>query len=120
MPPTVAEVESLSSTGWSSLETSKKEDLLDMAERQANDLHSGRVGTNAIIDGDKDDFIKLLAAHMYEIAEGGEAQSESSTGGSVNYNTVTGEIPNGLSETRYGRQALEYIRDDSGIGFVTT
>lgn len=120
MPPTVAEVESLSSTGWSSLEQSKKQDLLDIAERQANDIHAGRVGTNTIIDGDKDDFVKFLAAHLFELAEGGEAQSESSTGGSVNYNTVTGEVLKGLSSTRYGLQAREYIRDNAGVGFVTT
>lgn len=120
MAPTVSEVESLSSTGWNSLEDSKKEDLLDMAERQASTIHEGRVSTITIIEGDTDDFIKFLAAHLWELAEGGESQSESSTGGSINYNTVTGEVPNGLSETRYGRQALEYIRDDQGIGFVTT
>lgn len=120
MAPTIAEVESLDAKGWNSLDDTKKQDLLDMAERQANQLHEGRVSTLSIIDGDQDDFIKFLSAHLWTLAEGGEAQSESATGGSVNYNTVTGEVPNGLSETRYGRQALEYIRDDQGIGFVTT
>ena len=120
MPPSISDVENHSSTGWSQLADAKKTHLLDIATQEANDIYGGRVATLSILEGNKDDFIEYLAAHKWELAEGGEAQSESATGGSVNYNTVTGEVMNGLSETRYGRQALEYLRDESRIGFVKT
>lgn len=120
MPPTVSEVEKLSATSWNSLGSQHKQDLLDIAEREANSIYSGQVSTLPTIEGDKDDFIRYLAAHKFEQAEGGEAQSESNTGGSVSYNTVTGEVINDLSQTRYGRTAREYLRDESSIGIVRT
>jgi len=117
---TIDDVEMHSSTGWSQLPDANKTHLLEQAEREVTDLYSGRVSTLAEIEGNKDDLVELVTAHKWELAEGGEAQSESATGGSVNYNTVTGEIPNSWSETRFGRQALEYIRDSQGISMVTT
>jgi hypothetical protein len=120
MPPTVSEVESLSSKGWNSLDSTKKQELLDMAEREANELYSGQVSTLPEIEGDTDDFIRHLAAHKWTLAEGGEAQSESNTGGNVSYNTVTGENLDNLSQTRFGREAKSYLRDESSISVVTT
>lgn len=117
---TRSEVEDLRADGWQALDGTKKDNLIDIATRQVDDLYSGRVATLGEIEGDTDDLKKLVSAHLFELAEGGEAQSESSTGGSVNYNTVTGETYAGWSETRYGRQALEYIRDEQSIGLVTT
>jgi hypothetical protein len=78
------------------------------------------VATLSILEGNRDDFVRWVAAHYAELSMGGEAQSESATGGSVNYNTVTGENLNGLSETRYGRQALDYVRSRANIGLVLT
>jgi hypothetical protein len=120
MAPTVSDVEALSSMSWENFDQSKKQELLDMAEREADQLYAGNVSTLPEIEGDRDDFIKLLAAHKWELAEGGEAQSESNTGGSVNYNTVTGDTIDNLSQTRYGREAESYLRNSASIGFVTT
>lgn len=116
---TVSEVESLSSTGWQHLDDAKKQDMIDMAERRADNMYGGQASTLSIIEGNRDDFIKLLSAHLWELSEGGEAQSESSTGGSVNYNTVTGDTLDSLTQTRYGREALEYL-DRGGVGIVRT
>ena len=120
MAVTVSDVEDWDSKSWSQLDSTKKSNLLDKAERYVSTVFDGRVATLSEIEGDRDDLITLVAAHFWELAEGGEAQSESATGGSVNYNTVTGEVYNGLSETRYGRMALEYVRDESQIGIVRT
>lgn len=120
MAVTVADVEALDAQGWQHLDSAKKTALLDMAESEADTLYSGRVSRLPTLEGNKEDFIKLLAAHKFELAEGGEAQSESSTGGSVSYNTVTGDRIDGLSETRYGRQASEYLRSKQSISIVKT
>lgn len=121
MAVTIDDVEALDSTGWTQLTDSKKQELLDIAERQINGPLSARVSTLPTVIGDQDDALKFLAAHYWELAEGGESQSESSQGGNVNYNTVTGEWSDGLSETRYGRTLRDtYLRDKLGIGMVTT
>jgi hypothetical protein len=120
MAVTRADVEKLDSKSWSQLPDNHKDELLNIAERQASDIYGGDVSTLSIIEGNRDDFVKYLAAHLWELAEGGEAQSESSTGGSVNYNTVTGNPMSSLTETRFGRVAQEYVRDESGIGLVRT
>lgn len=120
MVVSVTDVEALSSKGWQHLEQSKKEALLDDAKTERNTLYSDRVSTLPTLEGDENVFIKNLAAHKYEQAEGGESQSESQTGGSVSYNTVTGEVFEELSETRYGRVALKHLRDNQSIGVITT
>lgn len=120
MAVTVSDVEDLSSKSWQQLDATKKQNLLDMAEREATTIYSDRVATLPTIEGNTDDFIKLLAAHLWTLSSGGETQSESATGGSVNYNTVTGESIDTLSQTRYGRQAKSYLRDKAGIGIVRT
>jgi hypothetical protein len=119
MAVTISDVESLSSMGWEQLDSGKKEDLLDMADRRA-DLHSEQVSTLPTIEGDRDDFVKLIAAHFWELAEGGEATSESSTGGSVNYNIGNPRESVSYSQTRYGREAREHLRDEQQIGMVRT
>jgi len=119
MTPTVSDVEALSATSWQQLDNSKKQDLLDFAERRA-DLHNAQISTLPEIEANREDFETLIAAHYWELAAGGEAQSESSSGGSVNYNTVTGETRNAYSQTRYGREAQEYLRDEQSIGIVRT
>lgn len=120
MAVTISDVESLSSTAWSQLSDTKKQDLLDIATREANGLYSKRVRAFPTLDGDEDDFITYLAAHKWEQAEGGEANSQSSTGGSVSYNTVTGNPMKELQETRYGRTAYQYLRDEQSIGVELT
>lgn len=120
MAITRSDVEPLSATSWDSLSDSKKDELINIAERQVDDLYGGRVATLGEIEGNTDDLKKWVAAHLFELAEGGEPQSESGTGGSINYNTSPGELPKGWSTTRYGQQALEYVRDETSIGFVRT
>jgi len=72
------------------------------------------------VEGDRADFTKFLAAHLWELAEGGEASSEGSQGGSVSFNTVTGDPMSTLTETRFGRMALQYLRQSQSIGFVVS
>lgn len=120
MAVTVSDVEELSSTSWEQFDQTKKQELLDMAETQADTIYSGRMSHTPTLEGDRDDFVRLLAAHLWTLANGGEAQSESSTGGSVTYNTVTGDPIDSLSETKWGRMAKEYIRSKQSIAIVRT
>lgn len=120
MAVTRADVEALDKTGWTQLSNAKKDEMLGIAERQAQDIYSGRSSTLSLIEGNVDDFTKFLTAHLWEQAEGGEPQSESSEGGSVNFNTVTGETYDDLTSTRYGRVAKSYLRDGSQISAVRT
>lgn len=117
----VSDVEDWSSTGWEQLAESKKEALLDQARTTLEGQLSARTANFSTIEGDRSDALTLLAAHFFEIAQGGEAQSEASGGGNVSYNTVTGEWTASLSETRYGRMLSDlYLRDRQGLGIVRT
>lgn len=114
--PTIEDVEDLSSTAWTNLIDEKKQSLLDDAIRETETLYTEQQTTFPTLNGDREIFIKNLAAHKWTLAEGGEAQSESQTGASVNYNTVTGEAINSLQQTRYGREALQHVRQRQGLG----
>jgi len=119
MSVTIAEVESLDATGWSQMDQAVKEEALERAKRLLDNQFSDKVATLPTFVGSRDDGLKLLTAHLIELAQGGEAQSESSEGGSVTYNTVTGEPLDSLSETRYGREFQDfYLRDRLGIGVI--
>jgi len=120
MAVTISDVESLASKGWSQLNDTKKQDLLDDAKKERDTIYSGRVARTPILDGDETVFTKNLAAHKWELAEGGQAQSQNTQGGSVNYNTVTGDIYEYLSLTNYGITCLEHVRDNQGIAMVRT
>jgi hypothetical protein len=119
MAVTISDVEKLDSKSWSQLPDSHKTEMLNIAQRRADNQYGGDASTLSIVEGSRDDFVKWLAAHLWELAEGGEAQSESGAGGSVNYNTVTGETFDDLGQTRYGRVAREYV-DRGGAGIVRT
>jgi hypothetical protein len=121
MAVTVSDVEKLDSLGWEQLNSDKKDELLTIAESLVDGQLSERQSNFSTLQGNRDEAVQWLAAHFYELAEGGEAQSESSQGGNVNYNTVTGEWQNSLSETRYGRLLSDmYLRDRQGLGLVRT
>ena len=121
MAVTVSEVESLDSKGWSQLDSSKKTDLLNDAEREADTIYSGDVSTLPTIEGDTDVFVKNLAAHKFELAEGGEASSESATGGSVQYNIGNpNETYMYLSQTRFGRTCIAHFGGRDSISIVRT
>lgn len=118
---TVEDVEKLNSKGWNQLNQDAKEYNLGRAKRKINGQFSRRQSRFSTIQGDQVDAAILLAGHIFELAEGGEAQSTNSQGGSVSYNTVTGEVFESLSETRYGRELLsDYLRDRQSMGIVRT
>lgn len=112
--PTVDDVEKLGT--WQGLKREKKTALLNDAITETDQLYVNRQTTFPTLNGDRSIFIKNLAAHKWTLAEGGEAQSEGQTGGSVSYNTVTGEAQSNLQQTRYGREASQHIRDNQGLG----
>ena len=119
MAVTVTDVENYGAKGWQQLDPDVKTELLDHAEKLIQNQFNDRVATLPTLIGDQDNATKLLTAHLWELAEGGEAQSESGEGGNVTYNTVTGETINSLTETRYGRMFSDlYLRDRMGIGVV--
>jgi len=119
MTVTITDVEELDATGWSQMDDTVKQQALDRATRLLDNQFSDRVSTLPTFVGSRDDGLKLLTAHLIELAQGGEAQSESSEGGSVTYNTVTGESIDSLTETRYGREFKDfYLRDRLGISVV--
>lgn len=121
MAVTTTDVEDLSSTNWSQLPQDTKDALLTQAQNVVNDLYGGDTATVAELEGNQDDAITWLTAHMWELAEGGETQSENSSGGSVSYNTVTGEWRSSLSETRYGRFFRDhYLGDEQSTSIVRT
>jgi hypothetical protein len=119
MAVTLGDVEELDAQGWQQIDTETKQESLDRARRLLDNQFSDRVATLPTFVGSRDDGLKLLAAHLIEMATGGEAQSESTEGSSVTYNTVTGETVDNLTETRYGRQFSDYyLRDRLGIGVI--
>lgn len=115
-----ADVESLSSTSWKQLDDTKKDDLLSDAETMRDTIFGGNVATLKEVEGDTDTFTKYLAAHLWTLAEGGEADSESSTGGSITYNTNPSEVDDFLSQTRYGEIAKAHLRTEQSFAIVTT
>jgi hypothetical protein len=114
--PTVSDVEDLDSTGWTALPDTKKQSLLDDAIREADTMYSGQYSRMPTLDGDREIFIKNLAAHKFELAEGGETNSESQTGGSTSYETTNTD--DYLTLTRFGETAKRHIREEQSIGIV--
>jgi len=100
------------------LSSSKQDELAAIAGRLRQDVFGGRVTRQSELEGDSDDFEAYLGAHLWEIAEGGELQSESQTGGSVNFQHLQTNVESTLSETRYGRVCLMMLRSKASIGIV--
>jgi hypothetical protein len=112
-----AQVEQQSSTGWTQLADSRKKELIRAAIAERDTLYSGDMSRLPTLDGDAEYFTIALAAHKWELAEGGEAQSESGEGGSTSYaNGGAGEEY--LKQTRYGKTALRYVWNDDSIAAV--
>jgi len=121
MAVSVSDVEALDSQGWQQFDQAKKQALLEDARAERDTIFTEQVATLPTLDGDVDVFTKNLTAHKWELANGGEAQSESGTGGSVNYTFVNADqVSEYLSQTRFGRTARQHLRDEQGIGIVTT
>jgi hypothetical protein len=100
--------------GQRGMSDSDADTLVSQANRLADDVFSGQLRTLSEIEGNEKDFKTLLAAHLWTLREG-EAQSESQTGGSITYNITTGDLKDGLSETRFGRMAQAYLRDSASV-----
>ena len=115
----IKHVERGSSQEWDSLTTKQKKQMLLEAKQSATTIYGGRLSRVSRIR-DRVLFTINLTRHYWQQAEGGDAQSESATGGSTSYNTVTGEAMRELTTTRYGQRALEMIRDDQSTGMVRT
>jgi hypothetical protein len=114
----IADVEALSAKGWSALPDDKKERLLEAARRERATIYSGQLSRMPVLDGSEDEFIKNLAAHHWELAEGGEPASESQTGGSTSYQQTQSD--DYLSLTRFGETAKRHLRDEQSISIVRT
>jgi len=118
MAVTKSDVEKLDAQSWNSLTDSKKDALLSDAQTESQTIYSGRFARTPTLVGDRDIFVKNLAAHKWELAEGGQPNSESQTGGSTSYDTSPGDSY--LEQTRYGQTCLEHLDDRQSIGIVRT
>jgi len=116
MTVTVEDVELLDAKGFTGISDNRKEALLEDAKSEANGMYSGRNSRFPTLVGDRDIFVKNLAAHKIVLAQGGEAQSESSSGGSTSYQQ--GQSEDYLSLTRYGETAKRHLRDEQSIAIV--
>lgn len=114
----VADVQAVYGGQDPAIDESQQETLVGIAERLTEDVFSGRIATFSEIEGNTDDFAAYLGAHLWEIAEGGEAQSSSQTGGSVNYQHLQTNAESTLGETRYGRTCLMMMRQNANTGIV--
>lgn len=114
----IEKVENLSSTGWQNMTRDRKADLIEDALGEKDTMYSGRMSRTPTLDGDADVFVKNLAAHKWELSEGGEAQSESGEGGSTNYRGANAE--DYLELTRYGQTASRHVAYDHSISAVRT
>lgn len=115
---TRSEVQNVYGNKEPSIGTSQRDALVSIAERFTEDVVGGKVSTLAELEGNENDFAKYVAAHLWTLAEGGETQSSSQTGGSVNYGHLQGNIEQTLGETRYGRFAQALIRSSDSIGII--
>lgn len=121
MAVTVDDVRGTNSLGFQQYDDPFIQDKLDDAETEASTIYTGRVSNMPTIDGDRDIFVKNLAAHKVELASGGSTESESATGGNVSYVTSNPSDPNTyLSLTQYGETCKAHLRDETSIGLVTT
>lgn len=94
--------------------------VIDRSKRLKDTVFSGRVRAQGEIEGNQDDFWFYLACHLVTIDEGGETGTESQSGGSVSFAHLSPQGDRALNETRYGRTAQLYLRDELSIGVEKT
>jgi hypothetical protein len=103
--------------GDRALENSEADSLVSMANRMVDNNFGGVMRTLDEVEGNEKDAKTFLAAHVWQLAEGGEIQSESQTGASQSFNVPQGDIQQALTETRYGRMFKSiYLRDQASLG----
>jgi len=112
-----SDVEELSAKGWQNLSDSRIDRAIKGAIAERNTIYVGDMARTPTLDGDLETFLLNLSAHKCEIAEGGQAESESSEGGSSNY-TSGGSVEGYLDLTRYGRTAKRHVRNEESISIV--
>jgi hypothetical protein len=112
----VSDVEALDATSWQSLDQDKKQALLDDAKRELETMYRGDTARFPTLQGDEQVFIKNLAAHKWELAEGGEVNSANQTGGSTSYQT--GNAEDYLTLTRFGTTCKRHIDSELSVGIV--
>jgi len=112
----IGDVDNLSSTGFSQLSRGRKVRLIRDALGERETLNSNDMARFPTLDGDAETFLLNLAAHKFELAEGGEAQSESGEGGSASYRTGQGD--DYLDLTRFGLTAKRHVRNSESVGIV--
>jgi len=113
---TVQDVQNLDAKGFTGITDARIESFIEDAERETDSMYSGRNSQFPTLVGDRDIFVKNLAAHKVVLAQGGEAQSESSSGGSTSYQQ--GQSEDYLTLTRYGETAKRHLRDEQSIAIV--
>jgi len=116
MTVTVEDVELLDAKGWTNLSDSRKLALPDDAITERATMYTGRNARFPTLVGDEDVFVKNLAAHKWQLAEGGQPNSESNQGGSASFDTTQSD--DYLSMTHYGETAKRHIRYDESIAIV--
>lgn len=114
----VPEVQAVYGNKSPSFDTAQQNQLVSIAENITEDVFGGRITRQNEIEGNEADFAKYLAAHLWEIAEGGETNSQSQSGGSVNFQHLQTNIESTLAETRYGRLCLMMTRSNTSTGIV--
>jgi len=115
---TVSDVQDVYGDQSPSFGTAQQSELTDIAERLTDNVFDKRLARDPQIETSNDDFAAFLAAHLWEIAEGGEASSQSNSGGSVNFNHLQTNVEQNLSETRYGRVCMMMMDDGASTGIV--
>jgi len=109
-------VEQLAKDGWQNLDDGRKDDLIRQALGERDTLYTGRMARTPTLDGDREVFSLNLAAHKWELATGGEPESESGEGGNVSYRR--GQVEDYLESTRFGRTAFRHVDDGSSTSIV--
>jgi len=103
---------------FTAIEDSQIQFHIDRAIDMTEQIFDGRQSTISVIEGNRDHFTELLTAHRITLIEGGDAQSENSVGGDANYSIVQGNVDNYLEQTKWGREASQYIDHDESTGVV--
>jgi hypothetical protein len=112
----IDQVSRLSSTGFSQLGRDRKAQAIRSALGERSTLYSDKMTRLPTLDGDAEVFLLNLSAHKMELAEGGQATSESGEGGNANYQT--GQVEDYLTLTRFGRTAKRHVRNEESLSAV--
>jgi len=97
---------------------SQQNQLTSIAERLTDNVFDKRLSRDAQIETANEDFAAYLAAHLWELSEGGEVGSQSQSGGNVSIDHLRTNTENNLSETRFGRVCLLMMDDGASTGIV--